>query len=148
MASDENAETVAAERAAESGPGPTTAFEQQAIADAQRFKVVAIIAGALLAPQVLAHLLLPWFAMPAFSSMYQTMGVSVPSVTVAVLWMGPWLGVLFALIDVLVFWGFYRLARTYWIGLLFAPLFVLGILSSTVIAALYLPTFEVISLVK
>jgi hypothetical protein len=62
--------------------------------------------------------------------------------------MGPGLGVVFVVIDVLVFWGFYVLARKYWIGLLFAPLFAVGILSSIVVMLLYAPMFQVIQQVQ
>lgn len=128
--------------------GPTTPGEDSMRTDARRFRIVAIVAAALLAPQVLVHLLIPWLVLPTFSSMFQNLGAPVPAPTAFILAAGPWLGLLLALVDVLIFWGFYRLARRYWIGLLFAPLWAVGILSGFVVVALYLPMFDVVNVVK
>jgi len=122
--------------------------EERALADAKRFKVVAIVAGVLVAPQVIGHLAIAWAVVPTFRSMFDSMGGTLPAPTAVLVAMGPWLGLLLAAIDALVFWGFYRLARKYWIGLLFAPLFAMGAVSGLFVAALYMPMFQVITLVK
>jgi type II secretory pathway component PulF len=128
--------------------GPTTVGEDRAQADAKRFRVVAIVAGALFAPTVIGHLAMPFIVMPTFKSMFESMGGSLPAPTAFLLAMGPWLGILLLAIDGLVFWGFAKLARKYWIGLLFAPLFATGLLTAPIVWALYMPMFEVINLVK
>ena len=128
--------------------GPTTPGEDSMRTDARRFRIVAIVAGALLAPQVLVHLLIPWLVFPTFSSMFQNLGGPVPASAAFILAAGPWIGLLLAVIDVLIFWAFYRLARRYWIGLLFAPLWAVGILSGVLVVALYLPMFDVVNVVK
>jgi type II secretory pathway component PulF len=128
--------------------GPATTQEDAMRADARRFKIVAIVAGALFAPQVIAHLLIPLLVIPTLGSMFASMGGALPAPTAILMAMGPWSGVLMVVIDVLAFWGFYLLARRYWIGLLFAPIFAVGVVTSLFTVALYLPMFEVITLVK
>lgn len=128
--------------------GPTMAFEEQARSDAKRFKIVAIVAAVLFAPQVISHFALPFFVVPTFKSMFDSLGGTLPPVTAFVVAAGPWLGVALVAIDALVFWGFYRLARKYWIGLLFAPMFAVGAFSGIIAIALYLPMFEVVNLVR
>jgi len=128
--------------------GPTTSSEDRAQSDAKRFRVVAIIAAALFAPTVIGHIAVPFLTVPTFQSLYDSMGGPLPGPTAVVVGTGVWLGVVLAVIDVLVFWGFARLARKYWIGLLFAPLFATGLLTAPLIWALYAPMFEVITLVK
>lgn len=116
--------------------------------DDKRFRIVAIIAGVLFAPQVLAHIFIPLIVLPTFSALYRDMGGPVPAPTAILLALGPWLGVILGVIDALVFWLFYRLARKYWIGLLFAPLFAGGIVAGPLIAVLYMPMFQVTSLIQ
>jgi type II secretory pathway component PulF len=80
--------------------------------------------------------------------MFASMGGALPWPTAVLVALGPWLAVPLAAMDVLLFWGFFWLARKYWIGLLFAPLFAAGLLTAPIVWALYLPMFEVITLVK
>jgi len=112
------------------------------------FKVVAIVAGVLFAPQVLAHLILPYTMLPTFQAMFDSMGGTLPAPTALLMRLGPVVGIVMVAIDALVFWFFYRLARKYWIGLLFAPLLAGGLLAVPLVTALYLPMFEVINLVQ
>jgi len=114
----------------------------------KKFRVVAVVAAVLFAPQVVASVLLPLTVFPTFKSMFDSMGGVLPPATAILFQLGPWAGLIMAVIDCLVFWLFYRLARKYWIGLLFAPLFAGGLLTAPVIWALYQPMFEVITLVK
>ena len=116
--------------------------------NSRSFRVVAIVAGVLFAPQVIAHAILPFTVLPTFKSMFDSMGGTLPAPTAALVALGPVAGILMVAIDALVFWLFYRLARKYWIGLMFAPLFAGGLLVAPLIWALYMPMFEVISLVK
>jgi hypothetical protein len=116
--------------------------------DDRRFRVVAIIAGVLFAPQVIAAVLVPFTVLPTFRALYSDMGGPLPSMTILLFTMGPLIGVVLGFVDVLIFWLFYRLARKYWIGLLFAPLSTGGLLMGPLIAALDMPMFQVITLVK
>jgi hypothetical protein len=116
--------------------------------DERRFRVVAIVAAVLYAPQVLTYFALPFVVVPAFKQMFEDMGGSLPPITLFILSAGPWLGVALGVIAILVFWFFYVLARKYWVGLLFAPLFAGSLLAGPLVWALYQPMFQVITLVK
>jgi len=128
--------------------GPTTAFEENARQDVQRFRVVAIVAGALVAAQSLGQLGYVLVTVPQLSSMYVQVAGEVPPPASVLVSAGPWLVIPLLAIDALVFWGFYRLARRYWIGLLFAPIFVVGLITAAIIALLYLPIANIVTLVK
>ena len=128
--------------------GADPAQTQLESVDRKKFRVVAIVAAVLFAPQVIASVLLPFTVFPTFKSMFDSMGGTIPPATALILHLGPWVGLILAVVDVLVFWFFYRLARKYWIGLLFAPLFAGGLLTAPLIWVLYQPLFDVISLVK
>jgi type II secretory pathway component PulF len=116
--------------------------------DRRRFRVVAIVAGILFAPQVIAHIAITFAAIPTFKQMYSDFGGPLPWTTAFVLSLGPFLGLVLVALDGFAFWLFYRLAKKYWIGLLFAPLFTGGLITGPLIAALYLPMFQIITLVK
>lgn len=128
--------------------GPVMAQEERLAADAKRFRIVAIIAAALLLPQMIAHLLVSVTVVPTFERMFEDMGGELPAATQMLVSMGPALGILLLVLDVLIFWACYRLARRYWIGLLFVPLFAVGALSAVVVEVLYLPMFSIITLVE
>ena len=128
--------------------GPTMADEDRARSDEKRFRVVAIVAAVLFAPTVIAHIAVPVFVVPTFRDLFASMGGTLPAPTAFLVAMGAWLAVPLVAFDALVFWGFARLARRYWIGLLFAPLFAGGILAVPIIWALYVPMFEIVTLVK
>lgn len=116
--------------------------------DAKRFRVVAIVAAALFAPQLAVHVLISFTMVPTFKSLFESMGGTLPWPTAIVVALGPWLGVVMGVVDALVFWLFYRLARKYWVGLLFAPILAGGLLAAPLVWALYAPMFEVVSLIK
>lgn len=116
--------------------------------DDRRFRVVTIIAAVLFAPQVISAMSVPFIMFPSFREMYSEMGGPLPAMTAFLFTAGPLIGIALGVIDVLVFWMFYRLARKYWIGLLFAPLFAGGLLMGPLIAVLYMPMFQVVTLVK
>ncbi|MDO8987557.1 MAG: hypothetical protein Q7V14_04970 [Coriobacteriia bacterium] len=126
-----------------------TAEEGDAVADAKRFRVVAIVAGVVAIPFVLAHLMIG-FAMASFQTMYADMGGEITGLAGVLIGLGS-SGVLALLllgIDIAVFVGMYRLAKRYWIGLLFAPVFIYLAISALLVPAMYLPLFQVISVVE
>ena len=128
--------------------GPVTVNEESLGADAKRFRIVAIIAAVLLAPQAISHLIISFTVLPTFKQMFADMGGELPAITQVLLTLGPATGVLLVGIDVLIFWACYRLARKYWIGLLFAPLFAVGTLTALLVQVMYLPLFSIITLVE
>jgi len=133
---------------AQGGIGPVLAQEERLAGDAKRFRVVAIIAAVLLLPQAVGHLVIPATVLPTFEQMFSDMGGELPAVTQTLVSLGPALGIILVIIDGLIFWACYRLARRYWIGLLFVPLFAVGALSALFVQALYLPMFSVVTLVQ
>ena len=116
--------------------------------DPKRFRVVAIVAAVLYAPQVLSWVLIPFSVVPTFKRMFEDMGGSIPQPTATIIAAGPWLGLALGVVGILIFWLFYRLAHKYWVGLLFAPLFAGGLVTGPLIWALYVPMFQVITLVQ
>lgn len=128
--------------------GPVTAQEERLAADVKRFRIVAIIAAVLLLPQMIAHLFVSVNVIPIFERMFADMGGELPVATQMLVSMGPALGILLLVLDALIFWTCYRLARRYWIGLLFVPLFAVGALSGLLVEALYLPMSSVITLIE
>ena len=123
-------------------PGPSSGSEESLQADAKRFRVVAIVAGTLLALPLLVQSVVLMFALPTFSSMFDSMGGELPATTSLLVHGGVWVLLAIWAIAAVVYWGFYRLARRYWIGLLFAPLFAVPFITSAIIIpVLYLPMF-------
>ncbi len=130
-------------------PGPISGTDESVREDAKRFKVVAVVAGALLGLPLLVQSAVLVLALPTFSSMFDSMGGELPATTSLLVHGSVWVLLAIWAIAALVYWGFYRLARRYWIGLLFAPLFAVPFITSAIIIpALYLPMFQVITLVK
>ena len=129
--------------------GPVSAQEDALRTDAKRFRVVAIVAGVLLLGPVVGQVWYALTAIPAFAEMYKAMGGELPLATSLIFGIGSFMAPLLVIVDALIFWGFYRLARRYWIGLLFAPLFAVPMVTAAVlIPALYQPANDVINLVK
>jgi hypothetical protein len=118
--------------------------------DNHRFRVVAAVAGVVCAPFVIGHLLLATAGIASFQQMLDSMGGPLPAPTHLLLVLGRFgvLALLLVAFDVGIFAWMYRLARRYWIGLLFAPIFVYLAASSVIGILLYLPLFNVVSLVK
>jgi hypothetical protein len=123
------------------GTGSPISADGQAGADERRFRLMAIVAGALLLPEVLTHVLLA-FAIPSYQGIWQSMGGEVPTFTAVLFAMGPWFGLVLVALDVLIFWGCYVLARRYWIGLLFVPLFAGAIVWGLSTLALNVPVSQ------
>jgi type II secretory pathway component PulF len=116
-------------------------------AQQKRFRIVAIVAGILYFPQVASIAIIPTTVMPTFQTMFSDMGGELPQPTAFIVNAGLWFPVLILAIGVGIYSLFYWLARKYWIGLLFAPLFTNGFILGPIITALYLPMFQVITLV-
>jgi hypothetical protein len=129
--------------------GPVTAQEDALRTDARRFRVVAIVAGVLLLGPVMGQVWYMLSVIPSYAAMYAAMGGELPPASALVFGIGTFMAPLFVIVDALVFWGFCRLARRYWIGLLFAPLFAVPMITAAVlIPAVYLPATDIINLVK
>jgi len=126
-----------------------TAEERDVVSDAKRFRVVTIIAGVAAVPFVLAHLTLG-FAMASYQTMFADMGSELTGLTGIIIGLGSSgvLALLLLAIDIAVFIWMYRLAKRYWIGLLFAPVFIYLAIAALLALAMYLPLFQVISLVE
>lgn len=128
--------------------GSVAPDEERIRVDSKPFRVVAIVAGVLFALMVLPQLLVPVLMAPSFVQMFSDMGGELPQPTAAVAFFGPWFSLILLAIDALIFWFFYRLARRYWIGLLFAPLIAVNVLTGLFVATLYAPMFSIVTLVK
>ena len=125
--------------------GPVTPSDE---AVAARFRGAAMAAGVVLGLQALVVLLVPLLVIPTFRSIYTDMGGDVPFVTSLLFMAGPFIGVVLAAIDVLAFWGFYRLARKHSVGLLLVPLLIGGLLMGALFLSLYLPMYQSVTLVN
>jgi len=128
---------------------PLAASEAAAQDDARRFKVVSIVALVVSIPFVISHAVLG-FAANNVAAMFRDMGGPLPGVTQVVMTLAQIgiLPVLLLVVDVGVFLLMRRLAQRYWIGLLFVPPLAYQAISASFIPVLYLPLFEVITLVQ
>jgi hypothetical protein len=114
----------------------------------RQFQVVSYVAMAVAAPFVIVHLLIGVFGFPVFADLFSQMGGQVPVVSAALLSLGWVAGPLFVLVDVATFWLLYRLARRWWLGLLFVPVFIYLMMSAFIGFLLYIPLFPLITLVQ
>ncbi len=130
--------------------GPETTRERDLRSDERRFRVVSIVAAVLSLPFVAGHVFFALVQIPVFEKMFTDMGGELPAATQALVSLSHYgiLALLLVAIDVAVFAFFYWLAKRYWIGLLFAPLFLYFVLSGLFIPLLYLPMFNIITLVQ
>jgi hypothetical protein len=115
----------------------------------RRFRVVSIVALVASLPFVAVHL---WqvFSASTLEKMMSDLGGPVPTVTQVLINLSNMgaLPVIVLVLDVAVFGLMYWLARRYWIGLLFAPVFFYLALSALYYLAMVAPVFSVITLVK
>lgn len=128
--------------------GPLAAGEDAARLNQRRFRLVAVIALVCAVPFMLGHFAIGAFVVPSLQSMWKDMGGQVPSAVTLLFIIQPVLGPLFLLLDIGIFAGFYFLARRWWIGLLFAPVFAYLAMGMVLIPVLYLPLFNAITVVK
>jgi len=126
-----------------------TADETAALVDAKRFRVVAIVAGIVAIPFALAHLTFG-VTLTAFESMYADMGGEIPALTSAIFNLGSTglLAVVLLAVDISIFVVMYRLAKRYWIGLLFVPVLAYLAISALLVPVIYLPLYQVISVIE
>jgi type II secretory pathway component PulF len=130
--------------------GPEMLREQELRQDVRRFKMVSIIAAVVCAPLIWNHLTLTTFVAQPVAEMYSQLGGELPLSTRFLLSLSNngVISVILIIFDVTIFILMYELAKRYWIGLLFAPVFIYMVLSSILISFLYLPMFSVITLVR
>jgi hypothetical protein len=129
---------------ASDSPQPSAAQDER-----KRFRVVSIVAAMVAVPFVALHL---WqvFSMSTLEGFVRDMGGPMPAATQLLVDLGHLdvLPVLVIVIDLAVFALMYRLARRYWIGLLFAPVFCYLALSAVYYLLIVAPVFNTITLVK
>jgi hypothetical protein len=114
----------------------------------RQFRVVSYVALAAAAPFIIVHFLIGAFAFPYFVHLFTAMPGPLPGPTMVLLSVGWWAGPLLAAIDIATFWLTYRLAERWWIGLLFLPVLIYGMMSAFIGFLLYIPLFPLITLVK
>jgi hypothetical protein len=114
----------------------------------QQFRVVSYVAMAAAAPFIIVHLLIGTFAFPYLSQVFSTMPGPLPWPSAVVLGAGWLAGPLLAAIDIATFWIAYRIAERWWIGLLFLPVLIYGMMSAFLGFLLYIPMFPLITLVR
>ena len=113
-----------------------------------QFRVVSYVAMAAAAPFIIVHFLIGTFAFPYLSQVFGAMPTAMPWPSAAMLSIGWLAGPLLAAIDVATFWLAYRLAERWWIGLLFVPVLVYGMMSAFLGFLLYIPMFPLVTLVR
>jgi hypothetical protein len=111
----------------------------------RQFTVVSYVAIAVAAPFVIVHLLIGSIGFPIFTSFFARMGESLPGPSALMLGIGWLAGPLLLAVDVATFWLLYRLAKRWWIGLLFVPVFIYLMMSAFVGFLLYIPLFPLIT---
>jgi hypothetical protein len=116
-----------------------------AIDPVRQFKVVSYVAMAVAAPFVIVHFLIGAIGFPIFASFFTRMGEALPGPTALMLGIGWLAGPLLLAVDVATFWLLYRLAKRWWIGLLFVPVFIYLMMSAFVGFLLYIPLFPLIT---
>lgn len=113
-----------------------------------QFRVVSYVAMAAAAPFVIVHFLIGTFAFPYLAQVFSTMPTPLPGPTAVLLNIGWLAGPLLAAIDIATFWLSYRLAERWWIGLLFVPVLIYGMMSAFIGFLLYMPMLPLVSLVR
>ncbi len=128
---------------------PLAPGEAIAQSDARQFRVVSIVALVVSVPFAFSHVVLG-FAANNVAAMFRDMGGTIPGVTQFIMTLAQIgiLPVLLLVVDVGVFLLMRRLAKRYWIGLLFVPPLAYLAISAALTPLLYLPMFEVITLVQ
>ncbi len=124
--------------------GPSAAGEEPARTDKRRFRVVAVVALVCAAPFMAGHFIIGAFFVPSLLSAMANLGSGTPPWAQVLLSLRLVLGPLLVLLDVGIFVGCYFLARRWWIGLLFAPIFAYLALGMLLVPLLYLPLFNVV----
>ena len=124
--------------------GPSALGEEPARVDQRRFRVVAIVALVCAAPFMVGHFIIGAFFVPSLLSSMASLGSGTPPWAHVLLGLRSLLGPLLVLLDAGIFVGCYFLARRWWIGLLFAPIFAYLAFGMLLLPLLYLPLFDVV----
>ncbi len=111
---------------------------------ARQFRIVAYVAMGVAAPFIVGHLLIGSFGFPYLAAIFKA--ESLPMPTAMLLALGWLAGPVLAIIDIATFWLLYRLARRWWIGLLFVPAFIYLMMMAFIGFLFYLPLFPLIRL--
>ncbi|MBS3957766.1 MAG: hypothetical protein KGZ40_09625 [Clostridiales bacterium] len=130
--------------------GPATLGEEAMRLDERRFRVVAIIAALVALPFVLVHVIITLTVMPQLASFSAEMGGTLPGAVELTLTLSRngLLSLIFVVVDVAIFALMYRLAKKYWIGLLFVPVVAYLAISSLLVPLLYMPLFSSITQIQ
>jgi hypothetical protein len=115
-----------------------------AIDPAQQFRAVSYVAMAVAAPFIIGHFLIGTFGFPYLTQLFAAKDLPMP--TAVVLGLGWLAGPLLVLVEVATFWLLYRLAKRWWIGLLFVPAFIYLMMSAFMGFLFYIPLFPLINL--
>jgi len=130
--------------------GPATLGEEATRLDERRFRVVAIIAALVALPFVLVHVAITMTVIPQLASFSAEMGGTLPKIVELAFALGRngLLSLIFVVVDLAIFALMYRLAKKYWIGLLFVPVPAYLALSSLLFPLLYMPLFSSITQIQ
>jgi hypothetical protein len=120
------------------------ADDSSAVDREQQFRVVSYVAMAVAAPFIIGHLLIGAFGFPYLTQLFA--GKDLPWPTSAMLGIGWLAGPLLVVLEVATFWLIYRLAKRWWIGLLFVPVFIYLMMSAFMGFLFYIPLFPLIRL--
>lgn len=126
------------------------ALESPGVPDTERrFRVVVLVAAIPYVVFVLPHLALLSLA-TTYRQMYADLGGDIPALSaLAVSPLGStMLVVVLIAMDIGIFWLMYRLAKRYWIGLVFAPIFYAMAANMAVGWLMFIPMFQVVTLVQ
>jgi hypothetical protein len=130
-------------------PSLETQAERASRVEADRFRVVAIIAGVVCALAAVGEITTLVAALAKFGALFDTLGGQVPASASVLLSVGPiWVAVVFAVVAAALFGLFLVLARRYWIGLLFVPLFIYSFLGGGLANWLSIVTVSAITNMK
>jgi hypothetical protein len=110
----------------------------------RQFQIVSLVALAVAAPFIVAHLLIGVFAFPFFTHLLADVPGPLPWASAFMLSVGWIAGPILVLVDLATFWLLYRLSQRWWIGLLFVPIFVYLMMSAFIAFLLYVPLFPLL----
>jgi hypothetical protein len=109
-----------------------------------QFRVVSYVAMAVAAPFIIGHLLIGVLGFPYLAQLFAQ--EALPAPTALMLGMGWLAGPIIAIVDIATFWLIYRLAKRWWIGLLFVPAFIYLMMMAFIGFLFYLPLFPLVKL--
>jgi hypothetical protein len=130
--------------------GPEATGESGVRDDTRRFGIVSLIAALVAVPFIIQHAVFAIAGIHGFEGMFADMGGTLPAATQLLISLSHYgiLAALMLVIDIGVFLLFYRLAKRYWIGMLFVPVFVYMAITALITLLVYLPILDMRSFVK